>query len=164
MDSVIPGALNWKTLTVIMVNSQPGPNFCRTCCSGFNAYKSMEPDGIHPRVWKAVWCHCETSLNYFSITLRTGRGPTWLEADKCHHSFQKGQESPSNYSPVSLNAVQCESAVCPGNPKGQLYSGVHLVQHCQWTREGIVLLCTVRPHLQHQVWAWAYNMSRAYKF
>jgi len=73
MDSGISGPLSWKPLTAIMVNSQPAPNFC---CSGLMYISPWGLMGIIPGYKKLADVIVETFLNYFSITLRTGRGPT----------------------------------------------------------------------------------------
>ena len=58
--------------------------------------------------------------------------------------------------PVDRN-VESESAVCPGNQKGQLCPGANQTQHTvSWLREGIVLLSSVlmQLHRKHcaQIW------------
>ena len=77
-----------------------------------DTYKSMRPDGIHPRVPREL-AEEVASLHRLSAVLANRRGPRWLEDSRCNTHLQVGwKENPGNYRPVSLTLV-------PGNIMGQ---------------------------------------------
>ena len=55
-----------------------------------DAYKSMGPDGLHPRVLRVDRCGCQATLHHLSAVLANQGCPSGLETGKCDAHLQKG--------------------------------------------------------------------------
>uniref|UniRef100_A0A8C3CED8 Cullin-4B n=1 Tax=Cairina moschata TaxID=8855 RepID=A0A8C3CED8_CAIMO len=83
------------------------PEHVRDLLLHLDPYKSMGPNGIHPRLLKELADIIAGRLNYFSTVLGIWRGPSRLEAGKYHFS-RRVRKKTSNYRPVSLMSVPGE--------------------------------------------------------
>jgi hypothetical protein len=78
---------------------------------GLNIYKSLGPDGLHPRVLKETREQLADSLAHvFNLSMASGEVPDDWRMANVTAIFKKGdRQSPSNYRPISLTSVVCKT-------------------------------------------------------
>jgi hypothetical protein len=78
---------------------------------GLNIYKSIGPDGLHPRVLKETREQLADSLTHiFNLSMESGEVPEDWRVANVTAIFKKGdRQSPSNYRPISLTSVVCKT-------------------------------------------------------
>ena len=76
-----------------------------------NIYKSLGPDGAHPRVLKALSEEiCVPLAHIFNTSMQSGQVPRDWKIANVTAIFKKGdRQNPGNYRPISLTSVICKT-------------------------------------------------------